>query len=143
MSDRKQTPDVLADLLGGEPPASDIEFAAPPRKPVGRPKKPAQPKAIPAEGAEPKAARAEKPAAPKHTAPTAWEYRVVSFQEHGGWRVRFIDGQPVKNWAESLTLVEYNAMMGEEGWELAGACSGTPLYGRSDTYQLFYKRPKA
>lgn len=147
MSDRKHTPDILAEILTGDAPASEIDFVPPAaRPPRTAPKKPNRKAEKPAREDQP---AQEKPAARKPAAPPrpsqsqAWEYQVASFQQHNGWRVRFIDGREVKNWAEGLTLSEYNAYAGEQAWELAGACSGTPMFGRSDTYQLFYKRIKA
>jgi hypothetical protein len=67
---------------------------------------------------------------------------VVSFQEYKGWRPRYLDGKAIKDWTEGPLMHEYIASMGEQGWELATACSGDKLFGRSDKYQLYFKRPK-
>jgi hypothetical protein len=83
---------------------------------------------------------AEKPVNVKKK--DCWEYRTASFQEHQGWRLRFIDGAEVKDWTGAPLLHEYLRLMGEEGWELAGAASGESLYGSMDKYQLFFARPK-
>ncbi len=139
MSDRKHTPDVLAEILTGDAPASELEFTAPAaRAPRAAPR---QPRRQVEKAAADNLAPLPKPA--RHSRPTTWEYQVASFQPHNGWRVRYIDGQEVKDWAEGLSMNEFNAYAGEHGWELSGACSGTPMFGRADTYQLFYKRAKA
>jgi len=138
MSDRKHTPDVLAAILNGEAPmpadfdAAALARATPPPRVKQQPKRPAP------EGS----AKAEKPAQAKArpSAAAHWTYQVVSFQENHGWRVRFIDGKEIKNWAEAATLGEILAQMGEEGWELVSACSGEAMFGRADKYQLFFKR---
>lgn len=145
MSDRKQTPDVLAAILNGETPtptefdAEALARATPPPRVKSQPKRPAPEKAT-----EPvKKTGAAKPAAaarPRANALAHWAYQVVSFQEHHGWRMRFIDGQEVRNWTEAPSLQEKLAQMGEEGWELVSACSGEAMFGRGDTYQLFFKR---
>ncbi len=132
MSDRKQTPDILAEILNNAAPETVGEQVAhatpitqtPPRKS----RQTSAPKPRPAETKPP-------------VLPSAWNYLIVSFQRHDSWRVRFINGRKVKDWANGLTLQEYTLQAGIEGWELAGACSGTPLYGKADTYQLFFKRP--
>lgn len=118
---RKQTPDVLAEILGGEIPEVK-ELPAPVKKtssPVRRPiEKPA----------EPRAAR--------------WEYCLVSFQDHRGWRPRYINGNEVKNWMNGPLMHEYIEQMGEEGWELAAASAGERLYGSADSHQIYFKRRK-
>jgi hypothetical protein len=145
MSDRKHTPDVLAAILNGEAPlpaefdAEALARATPPPRVKTQPKRPAAEKAT-----EPvKTTGPAKPAAaarPRASAPRRWAYQVVSFQEHHGWRMRFIDGQEVRNWTEAPSLQEKLAQMGEEGWELVSACSGEAMFGRADQYQLFFKR---
>jgi hypothetical protein len=139
MSDRKHTPDVLAAILNGEAPvtadfdAAALARATPPPRVKSQPKRPAP------EGS----AKAEKPAQAAKARPSAathWMYQVVSFQENHGWRVRFIDGKEVKNWSEAASPSEILAQWGEQGWELVSACSGETMFGRADTYQLFFKR---
>jgi len=138
MSERKHTPDVLAAILNGEAPvqadfdAAALARATPPPRVRSQPKRPAP------EGT----AKTEKPTQvrARSSAPMHWTYQVISFQENHGWRVRFIDGKEVKNWAEAASLGEILAQMGEEGWELVSACSGEAMFGRADKYQLFFKR---
>lgn len=132
MSDRKQTPDILAEILNNAAPATPGGQVAPAipvtQAPARKPRQTATPKS--------------RPAAPKPPVlPMAWNYLIVSFQEHDGWRVRYINGRKVKDWANGLTLQEYILQAGIEGWELAAACSGTPLFGKADSYQLFFKQP--
>jgi hypothetical protein len=121
MAERKQTPDILAEILGGAP----VE-----RPPVARP----------AVKAAPRAKKAATPATPKPSR-GHWEYRVASFQQYHGCRLRFIDGIEFKNWASAPLLHEYLRQMAEQGWELAAACAGERLYGVSDKHQLFFRRP--
>ena len=110
MSDRKETPDILGDILGGETPAAP----------------PAPVETAPATAAKPtRAARPKRsqPARAKAKKAQAWEYRVVSFQDYKGWRPRYVDGEEIPDWMESPPLAGYLAQMGEQGWELVSACS--------------------
>ncbi len=81
----------------------------------------------------------QKPAAVK---PVHWEYLLVSFQEYHGWRPRFINGKEQANWVDAPVIHEYIQQLGKDGWELAGASAGRPLYGRVDDRQVFFKRSK-
>lgn len=126
MSNRKQTPDILGEILGTEPATS-------PTPPTSeRATTPAKPK------------RATKPrrTSPSKQKTAQWEYQVVSFQEYKGWRPRYVNGKELKNWMDGPLLHDYLTQMGEEGWELATASSGERMYGLSDRHQLFFKRPK-
>jgi len=130
MDKHKQTPDILAEILGGDVP-NEPEAAAP------HPSRPA--------AARPKRAPRPKPPAtakPKPIAPADWEYKVVSFQDYKGWRPRFVDGKELKNWMEGPLLHEYLAQLSAEGWELAAASSGERMYGLSDKHQLYFKHLK-
>ena len=135
MSERKQTPDILAEILGGEaasPEASDLE--------VNRPQ-PAKPPAAPK-----RAARSRRPAPAKTAASAArsaavWQLQVASFQEHNGWRLRYVDGKEVAVWLSSPLLHEYIALQLAEGWQVAAACSGQSMFGLADKYQVFLQRP--
>ena len=138
---RKETPDVLGELLGnlGEAPA--LTPAAPAEPPKSSPKKKAAPKketaARPAKSKP--AAQTEPAPAP---APREWDYLVVSFSDYRGWRPRFINGQEVRNWMHAPLIHDYLAQLGEDGWEMAGAGGGKALYGSNDHYQAFFKREK-
>lgn len=120
MAKRKQTPDVLAEILGGEP-AGEVNLHAP--------------------AGENRAAR--RPAI-KHAAAglPEWEYAVVTFQDYRGWRPRYFDGLELEDWMGGPLVHEYLEQMGEEGWELAAASAGERLYGNADNHQLFFKRLK-
>jgi hypothetical protein len=128
MASRKQTPDILAEILGGETPEM------PP----------------PAKAAPPKAKRTapRQAAAPKRTSETAappaskWEYQVVTFQDHRGWLPRFINGKETPDWINGPALDIYLAQLGDQGWELVAASSGERMYGAGDRLQLFFKRRK-
>jgi hypothetical protein len=125
MSDRKETPDVLAEILGGE--------AAP--TPAT-----SQESQIPA-STKPRRVASHKPRQRKPK-PQAWEYHLVSFQDYKGWRPRYVDGRELADWSSGPFIHEYLAHMGAEGWELTTASSGKRMYGSLDEYQLYFKRPK-
>ena len=130
MSDRKQTPDILAEMLGGEMPAAPAPPASAPPPAPEKPKRAAKPRKTPATSS-------------RQTGKlVTWEYKVVSFQEYRGWRPRYVNGSELTNWMENPLLDDYLVQMGEEGWELATASSGERLYGLSDKHQLYFKRPK-
>jgi hypothetical protein len=136
MSERKQTPDVLADILGG--PIPTPEPAAP--LPVGRiTDLPARRPAARASQAKSDTTRAvEKPT----PAPATWEYETVSFQDAHGWRPRFVNGCELRNWMFGPLLHDYVNQRGADGWELVAAAAGQSVYGTSDRYQVFFRRSK-
>lgn len=90
MSSRKQTPDILGDILGSVR---------------------AQP--APAETLPP--AESSAPAPPK---PLEWEYREVVFRDYRGWRARVVNGRELGDWKTAPAIVEYLEQAGSEGWEL-------------------------
>ena len=127
MSDRKQTPDVLADILGsgigsapGEPAPSEPPRSAAPRRPAST-----------------KAAEPGRAANKAHR----WEYLVVSCQHYRGWRPRYESGNELADWTRGPLLPAYLKERGNQGWELVAACSGRPMFGVTDYYQLFFRRP--
>ncbi len=127
MPDRKQTPDVLAEILGE---VGEIELAHPTESSVvtdARHASPA-PRRNPDQEAEPVARRAR------------WEYRVVSFQNYRGWRPRYVNGEEITDWTVGPLLHDYLNELGGEGWQLAGASAGQPMYGSADYHQLYFKR---
>lgn len=132
---RKETPDVLGEVLAGlnDMPAPVEAPATPAPRPAPAPRKPR------ATGAKPKPSQ---PASPVEPAARGWDYLVVSFSEYRGWRPRFINGQEIRNWMHAPLIHDYLAQLGEDGWEMAGAGGGKALYGASDYYQAFFKRAK-
>lgn len=132
---RKETPDVLGEVLAGlgETPALPATPAAPAAA-AARPARRAR-----STGNKAAAAQAEASAPP---APAGWDFLVVSFGEYRGWRPRFINGQEIRNWMHAPVIHDYLAQLGEDGWEMVGAGGGKALYGASDYYQAFFKRPK-
>jgi len=123
MAERKQTPDVLADILSAAPPfEAPTSTAARPTAP------PPSPPAAPAKRTQ----RAEP--GPR------WKYRVVSFQDYHGWRPRFENGVEIAGWMRGPLLHDFLDLAGEDGWELAAASAGESLYGSSDKRQLYFKR---
>jgi hypothetical protein len=123
MAERKQTPDVLADILGAAPPieAPTSATASPPARSPSRSTAPAQ-----------KIQRAEHG--------SRWKYRVVSFQDYHGWRPRYENGVEIAGWMRGPLLHDFLDQTGEDGWELTAASAGEPLYGSSDKRQLYFKR---
>lgn len=136
MSERKQTPDVLADLLSVAP-APEAATAAPAPAAPGTARKPAKRKATQPAPAQPKSTPA--PAAlPAPAAPPQWEYREVVFREFRGWRPRQVDGREQSNWKEAPVIFDYLRQAGDDGWELVSL-------GEERNYQktAYLKRPKA
>jgi len=127
MSERKQTPDILAEILGGE-------------EEVIRPQ-PAKPPAAPKRLAQSRRSAPAKPAASAARSAKGWQLQVASFQERNGWRLRYVDGKQVADWLSSPLLHEYIALQAAEGWQVAAACSGQSMFGVADKYQVFLQRP--
>jgi hypothetical protein len=121
MAERKQTPDILAEILSGAP----TELPQPVKAAAKTPPRPRKTAA---------------PATPK-TVKTHLEYHVASFQQYHGCRLRYIDGVEDINWTSAPLMHEYLRQMATDGWELAAACAGERLFGVNDKHQLFFKRP--
>ncbi len=119
MVSRKQTPDVLSEILGGEP------VPTPPA-----PATPAKPKARSAPASRPR-----RPAGPKKT---RWEYMEVVFRDYGGYRPRYVNGQEQAGWKRAPVIHEYLNQVGEEGWELVGVGSR-----HNEQVPAYFKRPRA
>lgn len=140
MSERKQTPDILGALLSGEESANGEDVAG--MKTVSTPlerRVRSKPRPVRQE-----VQTAEKPTVQKRgpDKKARFEYRIVSFQNHQGWRVRFIDGQEIQDWTGGMLLGEYLKEAGEDGWELAVAACGEGMYASGDKYQLYFIRRK-
>jgi len=118
MAPRKKTPDVLSEILGGEP------APAPPAAPRRQ--------AAPQSKRAPAAATGRSPARKP-----AWEYMEVIFRDYGGYRPRCINGQEQPGWKRLPVIREYLNQIGEEGWELAAV-------GSSEKREMpaYFKRPK-
>ena len=109
MASRKETPDVLSEILGGEP-------AAPTPAPAVAPKE--KPKAPPKRRTPAK--RASRPTKPKRQ---IWEYQEVIFRDYGGFRPMCVNGEELAGWKEGPRIHEYLNQLGEDGWEVAGVGS--------------------
>jgi hypothetical protein len=127
MADRKQTPDVLGEILGGEAQPPSPEPAA-----TAKPEQPRKPRR------QQSRRRAREP-----SAKDKWEYLVVSLQEYKGWRPRYVNGQELADWMDAPLVHDYVNQLGKEGWELVSASSGQSLYGLTDRHQLYFKRTKS
>ncbi len=141
MAERKETPDVLGELLGGSLPAPEPNTpprADPPARPVTpKASTPAKPVAAPS---EPKPAlKLAPPKAPK-PAPSSiqWEYTQVIFHEYDGWRPRFRDGAELAHWKQGPGIDACLRQMGDQGWELAGI-----VPGQRNQWHAFFKRPQS
>ncbi|MCB0052599.1 MAG: hypothetical protein KDE24_23995 [Caldilinea sp.] len=116
MSARKQTPDVLGDILGGATAADAAAIdmvGVEPAKPAPAARKPRTPRTKTAKAA----AAAPAPVAPPPVQ-VEWEYREVVFRDYRGWRVRSVNGRELSNWKGSTSLTDYLAQAGAEGWEM-------------------------
>ena len=125
MAPRKQTPDVLSEILGGEPSAP---AAGPVSKPVPAPKPEPAPKRKPPRRQSSRQSRARHP---------KWEYMEVVFRDYGGYRPRYVNGQEQGGWKRAPLMHEYLNQLGEEGWELAGVGSR-----HNDQMPAYFKRVK-
>ncbi len=135
MTERKQTPDVLAEILGSE--LSAPEPGAP--LPVGRiadlPR--GRPAAKPARrNPRPK----PEPAVAAPAPAVVWEYEIVSFQEYHGWRPRFVNGHELPRWMSGPAIHDYVNQRSAEGWELAAVAGGQSMYATNDRYQVYFRR---
>ena len=128
MTERKETPDILGQILGSltapdQPVAPIGTAAAPPRS-------------------APQPAPRRKSAAKKDDGPR-WEYLTISFQDQQGWRGRYADGEELDHWEKGPQMNELLDALGEAGWELIAVTTKDHLYGRADALQAFFKRAKA
>jgi hypothetical protein len=142
MTDRKHSPDVLAELLGAELPPSPAPDLTP-TVPALRARATRAPKSQPHEAqgsVEPFSVATPGPVAPP--APPAWETEIVTCQNHRGWRPRYVNGSELKNWLTGPLIHDYLSRRGEEGWELAGTSATDRFYGAADNLQLYFKRRK-
>ena len=109
MANRKETPDVLSEILGGEPAPSPTAPAVVPE---------ARPQAAPKRRAPAKTTRgASKPKRQQ------WEYQEVIFRDYGGFRARYVNGEELAGWKDGPIIYEYLNQLGADGWELAGVGS--------------------
>jgi len=151
MDKHKRTPDLLAEILGGEAATSgetsdSTILSAQLSIPDDRAPAKVRNKIIPTtklgshhtEETDPKQTR--KSPTTKTNPVKTWEYRLVTFQEHKGWRARFLNGRELKDWTEGELIHSFLQRMGEEGWELVAASGGERMYSSGDRHQLYFKR---
>ena len=128
MAERKQTPDILGEILSGSGtgdqvpgPAVQSSVTAVPPQPIRTPR---------------------PVSAPKVTNKAHWEYLVVSFHKQNGWRARFVNGRELKEWTQGPQLHAVLDQLGADGWELVSVTKTEPLYGTMDRVQAYFKRVK-
>lgn len=140
MAERKETPDVLGEILGSLTPPSEPTPVVPlspapsaPKPPRSRSKE--KPATAVAQAPAPEPAEASLP--PLLGGRPQWEYLHVVFRDYDGWRPYQQAGLQVANWKQGPVIDAYLAYLGEQGWELAGAANGEhgQLHG-------FFKRGK-
>jgi hypothetical protein len=119
MADRRQTPDILGEILGGEPSVPEPP-PAPEPKPAPRPRQ-----------------AARKSSRRSRSRQQQWEYVEVVFYDYGGYRPRYVNGVEQKGWKRSPIIHEYLNQRGEEGWELVGVGSR-----HKRDMPAYFKRPK-
>lgn len=129
MTARKQTPDVLGDLLGGELADEPAELISVTPRRTARTTARTQPK--------PRATAAKATGSQ-----TQWEYLVVTFQHYRGWRPRYANGQELNHWTEMPVLPDYLNVLGDLGWQLSAASSGQTFFGNRDLVQLYFRRAR-
>ena len=118
---RKETPDLLGELLAGPGESSPSPVADQPPPPTS----------------------SAQPAPASHSTdpePATWDYLLISFSDYHGWRPRYINGREIQQWMKAPQIHDYVNQLGEDGWELVSASSGKPLYGARDYYQLYLRR---
>lgn len=137
MAQRKQTPNVLDEILGsGQPGAAEVLPGMPRPAPVA---------VKPLDKPATKKATRSKPTQSTFRQPTTtlnWRYQTASFQDYKGWRLRFVEGVEIPNWSNSPLLHEYIQQMAAQGWELVSSSAGERLYGLNDKHQLFFRHPE-
>lgn len=137
MAERKQTPDVLAQLLSAELPTTPAISAPAPALPENAP---ATNKVV----AKTQPPRDPRPRAQpiRDSSADAWEVEIVTFQEHRGWRPRYANGAEIKGWLTAPVVHDYVNLRGADGWELAATATLPRFYGAADGLQLYFKRRK-
>jgi hypothetical protein len=111
MADRKKTPDVLSQVLGGDPSAAPMARPSD-AKPESQAKEP--------QTASGQTTSTRRSGTRRKAQPPRWEYLEVLCRDYGGLRPRFLSGEEQENWKKLPVVHEYLNQLGEEGWELAG-----------------------
>ncbi|MCB0047880.1 MAG: hypothetical protein H6642_15040 [Caldilineaceae bacterium] len=132
MSNRKETPDLLGELLGEtERPARTREAVA-----GTSAQSPAQ------SSSKSAGQRSTRKAASRATQSRAtWEYLELIVRDFRGWRVRYLNGDKVRNWKDGPLLSERLADLGADGWEMAGVLD-TGRFERAVYFKRMQQTPK-
>lgn len=139
MAERKETPDVLGEILGSLTPPTEPVPPAPLAPPTPsapkRPRAASQPKtvaAIPAPAPQPQVSLP-----PLFGLRTQWEHLHIIFRDYDGWRPYQRADAKIADWKQGPAIDATLAEMGEQGWELAGVANGE--HGQ---LHAFFKRVK-
>ena len=109
MSNRKETPDLLGEILNG--PAKSAASAQ------------IEPMAETDPSPKPTETRTSSKPKPKTSArkpSSRWEYMEVVFREFHGWRPRYVDGNELADWKEQPEIADFLNQLGQDGWEMVG-----------------------
>ena len=120
MSNRKETPDLLGDILSPQPRSTA----------QGQPV--TTPTAKPAAAAKP---RKETEKRSSRSTVEQWAYMEVIVREFRGWRPRFVDGEELEDWREQPEIRTYLATLGADGWEMVGI-----MENKRNTRSIYFKR---
>ena len=124
MSNRKETPDLLGEILNGSAkPAASAQV---------EPKAKANP--------SPKPTKSQTLSKPKRETATRkpssrWEYMEVVFREFRGWRPRYVDGTELDDWKDQPEIADYHNQLGQDGWEMVGIVNA-----RRNMRDAYFKR---
>jgi len=132
MSNRKETPDVLGEILGGAPAPATSAVSTP----LVKPAKSAKTKSVKTKSATKNRTHSSNRAARKATKKQPiWEYMSVRFRDYRGWRPRHVDGNELSDWKKGPLIEAYLNQLGQDGWEMVGIVSS----GRSER-DAYFKR---
>ena len=127
MSNRKETPDVLGEILGGASAPATTAAPAPPVKPTKTDKAKSATKS--------RTNNSSRTARRVTNKPPIWKYMSVRFRDYRGWRPRYVNGSELSGWKNGPLIEEYLNQLGQDGWEMVGIVSS----GRSER-DAYFKR---
>lgn len=118
MSSRKETPDVLGEILSTPAPRPVVKPAPQTPAPQTPVKKKAAKKGTTRTPQSGSAKTKSAPQSPTDGALVRWEYRTILFRDFRGLRPRFVNGQEVEDWKKQPLIHLHLDELGAQGWEL-------------------------